>query len=191
MIMDIEKNTTGVLLMGGKGSRMGYVDKSSLTYQGTRFFDIAIKALSRFSSTVVSANGMDEKWIGDCRVVQDIVDAGPLGGIYSVLKTIDTMYMFVISCDMPYMNDAMIAHVLEQAEEGYMAYVPRIGEKIEPLCTLYRTDILAYVENNIKDGKFSIRKLFDEIPTQYIEMSKEAKQTFFNVNTPSDYSSVR
>jgi len=78
---------TGIILAGGKSSRMGK-DKGWVLFRKKPLIDYAVELLGGIcQSIVISANNSAYDKLG-LPVYHDIIpDSGPMGGIYTCLKT--------------------------------------------------------------------------------------------------------
>ena len=78
----------GLILAGGKSSRMGGEHKGNLTYGGETFTQILVKELNRGTENVWLSYGENIQGMYDgCKIVQDIhADCGPIGGLHAGLK---------------------------------------------------------------------------------------------------------
>ena len=75
-----------VLLKGGKSSRMGGSDKAKLLYRGKSFEERIKGELEQLGLPVFVS---EAKKSPDPRAIPDLIpEAGPLGGIYSCLKSV-------------------------------------------------------------------------------------------------------
>lgn len=184
-------STTGVLLIGGQGKRMGNMNKSTLKIGDATFGEVALNALSIFPKTIISAKTRTASLPVAYDKVYDIVDAGPLGAIFSVLQKVNTEYIFVISCDMPYIDRSIISYVLSQGDQRYAAIIPTIWNRLEPLCGLYSRKMLPIIEAQLEAKTFSLRKTLEMVPTKYVDLTGTPHaRKLFNVNYPTDYAKV-
>ncbi|HZW35647.1 MAG TPA: formate dehydrogenase accessory sulfurtransferase FdhD, partial [Candidatus Deferrimicrobiaceae bacterium] len=103
---------TGVILAGGTSSRMGS-HKALLPYQGGRFIDAIHRQMaSLFREVLVVTNTPELFDFLPCRKVPDLIPGmGVLSGIHSGLQHSPTSYVFVVGCDMPNLNPALIRHI--------------------------------------------------------------------------------
>ena len=79
---------------------------------------------------------------------------GPLMGLYTGLKAANGS-VFAVGSDMPFLNDALIRHMIEMAP-GWDAVVPRPGGLYEPLHAIYSPACLPVMEKMIKENKRKI-----------------------------------
>lgn len=185
---DIIKTTTGVLLLGGQGSRMGYVNKSLLLLKGETFFDISKRALNLFPSTVISTKENSKP--ADCNnsIIYDIIDAGPLGALYSVFLSTESQYIFALSCDTPRVDNHLIEYIIMHKTPTSLAVIPMVNGQIHPLCGLYSREVFPFFEKAINSNSYSINKALKGIDVKYIELSGSIHENkFLNINSPSDY----
>ncbi len=96
---------TGLILAGGRGSRMGGVDKGLQTFHGT---PLALHALRRLQPQVgrvmINANRNLEAYaaLGVPVCTDELADyAGPLAGILSGLAHCETPFLATVPCDSP------------------------------------------------------------------------------------------
>ena len=51
---------TAIILAGGKGSRLGYIDKAFLKYNGEFFIDILLEKLKEFKEIIIVTNSPEK-----------------------------------------------------------------------------------------------------------------------------------
>ena len=86
--MITNNNITGIILAGGKSSRMG-TDKAFLKWNNKLFIESIIDALDPLVSEIIIVSN-DEKYDSfKTKRIKDVIEnAGPLAGIYSGLKAV-------------------------------------------------------------------------------------------------------
>jgi molybdenum cofactor guanylyltransferase len=143
----VDKNLiTGILLAGGRGTRMGGVDKGLQLYNGLPLAKHAIQQLQpQVGSLLINANrNLDvyqtwgEQFSADV-VVDELADfAGPLAGFLVGLQRCKTPFLVTVPCDTPrfpadlvarlaealLQNNADIAMVSSPDEEGILRHQP-------------------------------------------------------------------
>jgi molybdopterin-guanine dinucleotide biosynthesis protein A len=124
-------------------------------------------------------------------VVVDILPGkSSLCGLYTGLKYAKSFYSLTVACDMPFLNHALLAHLIHMAP-GYDAIVPRIGLFLEPLHAVYTKNCMKVIENLVENNVFSMTKIFNTVKTRYIDEEEIDRfdpyhLSFFNVNTEKD-----
>lgn len=188
---------TVILLAGGKSSRIGLnKDKGKMKLLGVNLVDRVINNITTiegFSKENIVIVGPKDKY-SDCnRVVEDIYPGkGPLGGIFTGLQASDTPYNLVIGCDMPFIEGALIQHMIKNIH-GHDIIIPSYKKGLlEPLCALYSKNCLQIIEKNIKMGKLAVRDIFPFLKIRLITEDEIKKfdpglYSFFNINFKRDF----
>lgn len=188
---------TGVILAGGKSSRMGR-NKALLpmpdAQDGPRMIDRVLAVMnSLFSRVVLSVHHTgDFPGINVPEVVDRYPEAGPIGGISSVLESGETQ-IFCVGCDMPFLKPDLIRYICDFSDRD--AVVPVWRGRPEALHSLYSIALLPYFQDAIAANRFKITDSFSEVHVKYIQ-DKEIKKfdpegkSFSNINTPDDYSGL-
>lgn len=163
-MIDIE-DITGLILAGGRGSRMGGVDKGLQSHHGT---PLALHAMLRLAPQVghllINANrnlGAYEAF-GVPVWPDSLADyAGPLAGVLTGLEHCETRYLVTVPCDSPLfppdlvqrLADALEAHDAEIA----MAATREDGQlQVQPVFCLMRTTLLESLIDFTKSGQRKI-----------------------------------
>ena len=137
---------TGIVLAGGRGSRMGGIDKGLQLYKGLPLARHAIQQLQpQVGTMLINANrnledyGAWGKQFSSNVIVDDIADfAGPLAGFLVGLQHCTTPYLMTVPCDTPrfpadlvirlgdalIQKNAEIAMVSSPDEEGVLRHQP-------------------------------------------------------------------
>ncbi|MFH1450929.1 MAG: NTP transferase domain-containing protein, partial [archaeon] len=102
-------------------------------HKAREFFDkIFIVAGSLKQKSVI------ERKISDADVVLNLKNKGLIGDILAGLKACTTEYAFVGTCNMPFLNKKVLAHIF--SKQDAQAVIPKyVNGEIEPLHALYKT----------------------------------------------------
>lgn len=196
----------GVVLCGGKSSRMG-TDKGLLKTGNETWSQRAFEKLTALSlPCVVSIHPLQKNSYSFLfekqQLVVDNVDTavgGPLLGLLSVHALYAQQDLFVLACDLP----AMAGNVLRALHNEYHqlpdfeAYAFRDEKGIEPLCAIYTSHGLAKILNLVNGNKFqkySMIHVLDLLNTRYLSINEDWRSAFDNINTNDlliDYSSIQ
>jgi len=187
---------TGIVLAGGKSSRLGQ-DKAFVRLGGRSMLERITEVLSQVFDRIiiVTCTTLKHPRPG-ITVIQDIIPGcGPLGGIYTGLKRSPSQYSFITACDLPFIRPSLINYMLEGLKD-YDVIVPRVGERLEPLHAIYSKNCIAHIEKQLHAGPFKVTGFFPrvkvrEISREEIERFDPGMLSFFNINTPSDLEKAR
>ncbi len=185
-------DATAVVLAGGKSSRMGR-PKSLLLFDGEPLIVHIVRALKQmFAETIVVAAPEQELPDLPAILVRDeVAYQGPVGGIYYGLKAASGNFCFVTSCDVPFLNLALISHLTSQMSTHDVA-VPYWENRFQPLHAAYRTSVRPLLKEQLDRGELRPVYLFDKVRTRKIGEDEIRRfdpegLSFFNMNTPDDY----
>jgi len=184
---------TGIILAGGESRRMG-TDKALLVINSKPMIEHVLAVFADlFKKTIIVTNTPDRYRMYGVELTSDVLDIrGPLTGIYSGLLRSCDEYNFVAACDMPFLNQRLIAYMGELAA-GLDAVVPTFGGGfLEPLHAVYRKGILPVIETQVRKQDRRIRDMFDHIQVRYVTEEEIVRfdpqmQSFRNLNTPREY----
>lgn len=194
MVPSFDRTTiTAVVLAGGKGSRMGGLDKSKLLWQGRPFIDHIAAALTPQASQVVvnrsQSGGSSERLI----VIPDPWpdQRGPLAGVLAALEYSKTPYTLVVPCDDP-RPPADLAQRLWPALHGPdpadVAYAAQ-GKEHHFLYALLRQSAAPQLRAYLEDGGGAVHRWYDTISATPVAFPDDAH--FTNANRPEDVATMR
>lgn len=197
--MDTEKRiagVSGVILAGGKSSRMGS-NKALLPYRGGRFVEAIHRQLEGiFPEVLMVTNNPEQYEFLPCRKVPDLHEGmGVLAGIHSGLYHSSNPAIFVVACDMPYLVEDLIRHLAGRADAGGVL-IPESPGGLEPLHAVYGKGCLAAIEATLLSGQRRIISFFDRVNVsrmnqEQVALFDPAFVSFININTPVDYFELR
>ncbi|MDE5602703.1 MAG: molybdenum cofactor guanylyltransferase [Helicobacter sp.] len=174
---------TGIILSGGKSSRMGilkqnldFFGQSLANFQAKNFHPI-FKNLY-FSSKTPISNDYNIPTILD----KDNTFA-PIFGLKSVLETLG-QNIFVISIDTPFLQKNSILKIIDFFQQHQQATFAR-NEKIHPLIGIYPKDSLSLINSQIQKGNYKLMDLLKNMKS--LEFVKISNQESSNLNYPKDY----
>lgn len=181
---------TGVVLAGGKSSRMGR-EKALLTWQGKPLVRRVVDALQDVFPAVRVVTQSEEvaQAAGVWSLSDRFPERGPLGGIHAALTEVGDC--FVCATDMPFLNADFIRHLCGLAE-NFDVVVPRVEGRPETLHAVYKATCLPVVERQLTEGVNKVAAFFPQVRVRFVEEA-ECRQfdaelkMFVNVNTPGEY----
>ncbi len=190
---------TAIILAGGKSTRMGF-DKQLINIGDTCITDYIITILKpMFKNIIVVTNRPEIYKDPEMAVIEDFYKGyGPLGGIHAGLLQSQSMYNYIIACDMPYVNIKYIDYMMKRIMEspyGTDAVITRFGQWIEPFNAFYSKNLIPRIEENIMENKKKISELLDRANVLYIDEKIARRYSpdwsmFTNLNTEKDLKSL-
>lgn len=184
---------TGLILAGGRGSRMGGVDKGLQSHRGTTLVQHTLERLRpQVGSVIINANrNLDVYAALGVPVRPDALAdfPGPLAGMLAGLEHCDTAWLATVPCDTPdFPVDlvARLAHALVEADADIaMAATREEGvERVQPVFCLLKATLRASLTAFLRSGQ---RKV-DRWTAQHrcVQVVFDDAEAFFNANTPEE-----
>lgn len=191
------KDVAGAILSGGKNSRMNGRNKALLDINGRPIIDRTILLFREmFEEVMIVTNSPEDYGVysKDCCLVMDIKkNIGPLGGIHAALSQATKNAVFFVACDMPNLHNEMIVRQIDYFKQSNCdVLVPRIGDSIEPLHSIYRKSLKDDLYEFINfQFDYSIQSFLQTINISHwdLEDTSFCKTIFKNLNTPEDFRS--
>ncbi len=186
-------NVAGVVLAGGRNSRMGGHDKSFLRVGDETSLQRALGVLRCCFDDVGIVSNRPERYtsFGTALTRDEFPGVGPLAGIHAGLGLMHSPFAFVVACDMPFLRVEPIRYLADLADSRYDAVIPWWDGDIEPLHAVYAAALREPIAVAIRSGAMAIRDLLPSLRVRYVveaEMRTIAgsEESFRNVNTPDD-----
>ena len=182
-----KKNITGLILAGGKSTRMG-TDKGMLVFHGKTFIQHSINALRPLvSEIIIISNTTAHDIYGVLRIEDVIQNAGPLAGIYSGLVHSKTDYNLVLSCDIPFIKPKILKILLNQVEtEDEIVQIMSNGKK-NPLIALYKKQCKDLFKNLLQQRERRLQYAVSQCKVKTIALDFEYDLHTTNINTIEEF----
>lgn len=193
------KKVLGVVMCGGKSSRMGR-DKGLIRIGNKTWVEAAEEKFNGLCNQVVYSihasqwNAYQEHLPGKIYCIDSLPFSGPLAGILSVYLKFPLCHLLVLACDLVDLRLETLARLLVEAAEhdGHAEFFIYITAKfLEPLCGLYLNHGLAKIHHWYKTGqvkKYSLRRLLSRCEIKKISVAPKISGEFKNFNEPQDLS---
>ena len=205
---------SAIILSGGQSRRMGR-DKALLELDGERLLDRVANTLSAISDDIIVVAGEPDRYTdGRWRVIGDAFPgAGAVGGLYSGLQAARHPYVVAVACDMPFLNLRLLRY-LARAARGWDAAVPQVSDTtlgadaelmprhtakdrdLQPLHAVYNRRVARAILSRITAGDLRMIGFFPYIKVRYVDVAEIERYdkehlSFFNANTPEEWSAVQ
>jgi molybdopterin-guanine dinucleotide biosynthesis protein A len=183
---------TGVILAGGKSSRMGQ-NKALMPFGGQRLIDRVVDVLQEVFTDLLLVTNSPEVYADlGLPLVSDVYPhKGSLGGIYSALYHASTPYCFVVACDMPFLNAAVMRYMVGRIA-GCDVVMPDIHGEMQPLHAIYSKACLPPILRRLETHRLKIVGFLSEVRVRIVKASDiqhldPALLTFHNLNTREEF----
>ncbi|MCW5781895.1 MAG: molybdenum cofactor guanylyltransferase [Nitrospirales bacterium] len=174
-------------------------DKRTLEWEGTKFLDKVCFTLGDLFDEIILVTAIEDYPCDhlSVRLVTDAIpNKGSLGGIFTGIKEASYSSVFVVACDMPFLNPSVISRICVLPENDVV--MPKLSAGYQPLHARYSKRCSIIMEKMIQEGNLRIQSLIQE-PSLSIQIVEEAffddidplGYSFLNINTPADYEFAR
>jgi molybdopterin-guanine dinucleotide biosynthesis protein A len=186
----------GVILCGGKSSRMGY-PKAMLPFGPELMLPRVVRLLSEVVGPIVVVAARDQELPplpASIQVAYDErLERGPLEGLLAGLSALGNQIdaAYVTSCDVPLLQPSFVREMIARLGEHDIA-VP-VEEKYQhPLAAVYRTSVVPRIRDLLAHDQLRPVFLFDRastvrVPVEELRRVDPDLQTLANLNHPADY----
>jgi molybdopterin-guanine dinucleotide biosynthesis protein A len=183
---------TGVILAGGKSSRMGQ-NKALMSLGGKRLVDRVVEVMrSVFDDLLMVTNTPDVYADLGVPMAQDVwPDKGSLGGVYSAIYHVATPHCLVVACDMPFLRAALLRYLMTQIAD-YDVIVPDVLGELQTLHAIYSKACLQPIEHRLATNRLRIVGFFPDVRVRTVTASELEPYdpellAFQNLNTPEEF----
>jgi molybdenum cofactor guanylyltransferase len=181
-----------VVIQAGGGSRRMGKDKGLVLLAGRPMVHHVIDRVRPLGSEVwITTNRPDAYAFLGVPMASDAQPGqGALAGLRTALQAARGDTVLVVACDMPFLQPALLQHLLDRAGEADIV-IPRRNGEYEPLHAVYQRRCLLAVEAALARGDSRMISFFPDVRLLSIEPSELNRfdpdgLSFFNVNTPDD-----
>lgn len=191
---------TGVILAGGRGTRMGGVDKGLKPLRGKPMMEWVIERFApQVDEVLINANQNASAYAAfGYRVIADDIAgfAGPLAGLQRGLAEARHELVATVPCDSPFLPLDLIARLRSALERhGAEIAVARTGDQPHPVFCLCRKSVLDGLTGFLAGGGRKIdawyaglnavEVRFDDQPAAFSNINTEEELRAFETGAPS------
>ena len=186
-----KKDITGIVLAGGKSSRMG-TDKGFLMFDDKPFIQHSIDALKPLVSEIIIVSDNNNYDVFGYKRVEDLIkNSGPVAGIYSGLKASKTIYNLILSCDIPLINSELLKTILKEIDEKSEIIQVESNNKTMPLITLYKTSCKTKFSKLLQQGEKRLQFAVNQCEVKTITLNKHYEISTSNVNSKEEFKRLK
>ena len=181
--------TTVAILAGGRGERMGGVDKGLLRIGSTCLVERVIAELRRqgIERALIVANRSHDAYARHATVIADAEPGfrGPMAGVAAARDACATRWLLSVPVDCPDPPPMLFARLAAAARSGEAgAFVAHDGERRQPLFALYRQTLAGDAAEAAVAG-IGVHAWQEGIGAHEVDFG-DASCRFANLNTPAE-----
>lgn len=180
---------SGIILSGGKNTRMGGRNKAFIEFAGERLIDRSVRLFKTlFSEVILVTNSPLDYLDQDVMMVADLYkDKGALGGIHAGLFHATCERAFFAACDMPFLNEEFIKAMIDLSDRHDIV-VPNPPDGLQPLHAVYSRKCLPVIEKLFARDKLKIIGFYPgytihKIPPEVLAKYDPEGKMFSNLNS--------
>ena len=178
---------TAIILAGGKGTRLGNVDKGFVNYQDKPLIHHAIEKIEpQVQNIVISYNRNETAYKNlPYACAADLVSdyRGPLMGILSCAHLITSEYLFVMPCDMPHLPTDIVSSLLKNLGKADLS-VAHDGNRLQPLLFAAKTQVIESIQEYLDGGDRSVTMWIESKDHVVVDFASQ-QSAFWNINEAS------
>ena len=180
----------GLVLTGGHSRRM-HKDKAALEYAGLPQLTRALALLEPLVvNTFISLRAdqlHDPQRNSHPSIVDQLPDAGPIGGILAALRAQSQTAWLVLACDLPFLDAATLQQLIAERDPRRLATAFRSSHdgKPEPLCAIYEPASLAAIDAWVALGQHCPRGFLAQ--SEVALLTLRTPRALDNINTAAEY----
>ncbi len=191
---------TVVILAGGRGQRMGGVNKALLPLGSEAFLERQLRVASQWTDEIIvvsndtDLNSYIRQLKSYIRIIPDLYKGeGPLAGLHAGLAAATRSNVWLLGCDQPFIDPRAANLLLDYMEQGtYQASLPILEGRRQPLHALYRKETAETALSLLEKGERRLLALLNHISWCGIEEKQFTEQGIslkfvHDVDTPEQY----
>ncbi|AGP46650.1 Molybdenum cofactor guanylyltransferase [Serratia plymuthica] len=184
----MHEDITGIILAGGRATRMGGEDKGLVQVAGIPLYQhVHARLQPQVGSIAISANRNQARYqesglptIGD--LTTDF--SGPLAGILAGLKYAATEWVVFVPCDVPDFPTTLVEQLWQQKGPALAAYASD-GERAHPTLALLHTSLVPQLAGYLARGDRKLMLFLDAAGARQVTFIGQ-QAAFHNLNTRED-----
>ncbi|XXD07392.1 molybdenum cofactor guanylyltransferase MobA [Klebsiella sp. R445] len=184
---------TGVVLAGGRATRMEGADKGLQLLNGKPLWRHVAEALSsQVTNLAISANRHLDRWhASGYPVYTDNLSGfpGPLAGMLSVMQQTDSEWYLFCPCDTPFIPSFLVERFIQHKGTAPVVWV-HDGERDHPAIALMHRRLIGELAAYLTAGERRVMMFMRQSGGHHVDFS-DVRSAFINVNTLTDLQNMQ
>lgn len=185
------------LLAGGHSTRIGF-NKAFAVIGGQPLIERVLARVTGLASEIMLVANTPEVYAHlGVPIYKDVIpDKRALGGIYTALKHASCEHTLVVACDLPFLNQPLMAHLMS-LREGHDVVVALNRKGLpESMQAIYGKGCLEPIRRRLERNDLKVVGFYPEVRVRQvgddeIDRFDPHRCSFINVNTPEDLAAAR
>jgi molybdopterin-guanine dinucleotide biosynthesis protein A len=193
---------TGVVIAGGRSTRMGSHDKALIELAGRPMIGHVIDRMRpQVGRLTINANGDPSRFARfELPVVPDTIEdwPGPLAGLLAALEwarreTPEAGFVASVAADTPFLPDDLVARLLAAIEnERTSSAIAASDGTWTPIVGVWSVALAEALHQGVRAvHRFATTQNSAVVDFPPVQVAGESVDPFFNVNTPKDLEKAR
>jgi molybdopterin-guanine dinucleotide biosynthesis protein A len=190
-----------IILAGGKGDRIGG-DKPFIRLGDRPLISYTLEVVTKISRELIIVVSRDVREPTrfnslipkNAKIIEDVhPEGGPLIGVYSGLKHMNSKYVAILPCDAPFVNEGVLRYLLKRSEDAHAVIPIWPNGYIEPLHAVYKVTAARKASRKaIEEGKKRVNDMVQRlektiyVPVEELKIFDQELLTFHNINSMED-----
>ncbi|QOR67542.1 molybdenum cofactor guanylyltransferase [Cytobacillus suaedae] len=192
---DLSLQLGGIILAGGESRRFGS-PKALARCKNRYFIEYAIQAIEELTNemVIISHNSIKSELnrVTTIPVIEDLPQykgKGPLAGIATGIKYLQSDWNIVLPCDTPNITNLEIMFLIKHIQLDVDAIIPVVKGRIQPLIGVYHSSVVSEVIEILESDQYKMMKLLDQLRVTYVPFEDE--QPFQNINDLEEFQKLK
>ena len=191
--MNVSQEIIGVVLAGGRATRMAGKDKGLQQLNGKPLWQhVADTLADQVAAIAISANRyIDIYQRSGYPVYQDTLGdyLGPLAGMLSIMQQSEAEWFVFCPCDTPFIPSCLVERLVQSRNGAPVVWV-HDGERDHPAITLFHRSLVPALQDYLTAGERRVMVFMRQSGGHSVDFS-DWKSTFVNVNTTEDLQTMQ
>jgi molybdenum cofactor guanylyltransferase len=185
-----KKQITGIILCGGKSSRIG-MNKALLMLGKISLLEHAVATIKPLTNQCILSGNSNDFPDSSFEFIPDIIPGiGPISGIYSALIHSSTEHNLIINCDNPFLSSNVLHYILENSI-GFDIVLPEFDNIVQSLTGYFNKSSLSFIAEEIQKKHYKPIDIFKCLNLKILKIDQTLpfykEYLFLNINTNEDY----
>lgn len=187
--MSATRKISAIILAGGRGRRMGEVDKGLILLQGKPLVSWVVERIApQVDEVLISANRNLERYreMGYVVLPDEMPDfPGPLAGLHRAMAAVSHPLWLSVPCDTPFLPEDLARRLYSALlADGAELAVASVEGQIQPAICLGHTHLRAGLGDFLARGGRRVGEWQSCLRRTVV--SFDSPQSFRNINAPED-----